>query len=55
MVWLWVGLLSTQNMFGQRREGHLYLGKYQVHNSNQDGMVLFGMRLGVILAFFKVK
>jgi hypothetical protein len=50
-----VGLLSTQNMFGQRREGALYLGKYQVHSDNQDGMVLSGLRLGVLPTFFKVK
>lgn len=54
-VWLWVGLLSTHNIFGRRQDRHLCLGKFQVHGSNQDGMVLSGLQLGVLPAFIKVK
>lgn len=50
-----MGLLSTHNIFGQSQDRHLCLGKFQVHGNNQDGMVLSGLRLGVLPAFIKVK
>lgn len=45
MAWpLGGGVPNTHSMYGPRRAGHLQCGRWHMHGSSQDGMVLFEVR-----------
>ena len=48
------GALGMHSMSSLRLVGHLHVGKSQVHDNKHDGLVIFGVGLGVLQAFIEV-
>ena len=55
MAWpLGGGVPNTHSMYDPRRVGHLQCGRWHMHGSSQDDMVLFEVHSLCLLAFISV-